>query len=503
MISIITRAAIRRAPIICRFNTVHGGNKGMSTSAIQPKDLVVQPQPFVAEPLAEPKQSFSAPIPGFAEYSPQEQYAFNRWLQTVKETYAEHGFSYLHTRPFERKGALWGEGETQKQVFGVTRLNADEPDTGLAIPYDRTVPFALWVAEHGPDITFPYKRQDVGLSFRGEAPRPGRFRAFIQADVDVAGKALGLNADAECLATLITTLKRLDLGIPFTFSVNHILIVRSMVKTFGVADVHQPEVLRLIDKLDKMSQEDVVASICDIPNLNVEKKVVEKMVSNFAQRAKVEDFIFDQDYGADAKKGLEDLTIVIQLLNNLGVDTSCVLFSPGMVRGLAYYTGLVFEAVLDGKESYGSISGGGRYDNLVGSFNPKYADIGGVGGTIGLTRLFDIMVREKMRLPKRSTIANVVVGYRTKEQLAFASNVVAALRLRGVPTDFYCGTEKVKSFYTYANKIGVPVTVIAMDAQSFVVKDMLRSDVDRTYKGVDCASPEEAVEQAFTMLSKV
>ena len=193
----------------------------------------------------------------------------------------------------------------------------------------------------------------------------------------------------------------------------------------------------------------------------------------------------------------------MKLLKSMDIDTSCIQFAPGMVRGLAYYTGVVFEAVLEGKEKHGSIAAGGRYDNLVGSFNAKYSDIGGVGGTIGLTRLFDIAVREKMPLPERTTVADVLVGYRTEEQREYAYKIAGELRHRGVNTDVSCGGEKVKDFYGYANKTGVPVTVCAMDTKSFVVKDMNKSQGDRSYKGLDLDSVVGAVGEVTNLLGKV
>ncbi|NGX53795.1 MAG: Histidine--tRNA ligase, partial [Chlamydiae bacterium] len=229
------------------------------TSPSSSSNPILDPSPTVsaatlstASAVDSSVKRISAPISGFVDYNPKQQYAFNKWLSTIKATFAEFGFNYLHTRPFERKTALWGEGETQKQIFGVTRLSieeGEEPDTGLAIPYDRTVPFALWVAEHGHETPFPYKRQDVSLSHRGERAQAGRFRAFVQADVDVVGRKLGLGADVECLATLMTGLNRLNLGTPFTLVINHIGIVKAMVKANGFSDEHQPEVFRLIDKL--------------------------------------------------------------------------------------------------------------------------------------------------------------------------------------------------------------------------------------------------------------
>jgi len=424
-------------------------------------------------PETESHERLSAPITGFVDYDPQEQYLFNTWMKKTAAVYESFGFTPLYLRPFERLAALQGEGETQKQIFEVFRADTGQ-STGLGLPFDRTVPLALWVAEHAGHLqkfSFPFKRYDIGLSYRGERPKMGRFRAFIQADVDIVGKNLSLSADVECIAATISALRSLDVG-DFTVRINHIQIVKSILKRHRIPDAQHPAVLRAIDKLDKISPAEVAAELARIPGFHLSAKEVDAMLSSFMQQGSL-----DGDYGEEALPGLSDLRAV------MGMNPDVFVFAPGMVRGLAYYTGTVFETLLVGKEQYGSIAGGGRYSNLVGSFAKGLEDVEGIGISLGLTRLFDVLCKTGMALPQRTTMAQVLVGARTPELMALAYQVGDALRKMGVLVDMYSGVPKVKQILGHASALGTPYAVLIMDEQAIVVKD-LGSQKQQEYKTI-------------------
>lgn len=476
------------------------------------------------------KENLNSHIVGFRDLTPDQEYVYTQWLKKLTHVYELYGFNPLYLRPFERRETLLGDGsDTTKHIFAVTELVIDEWDearakdprqaardmkfgidgqhtliervTEYAIPYDHTVPFARWVADHGEELNFPFARHHIADSYRPDKPSPGRFQAFDQADVDIVGRQLAEDADVDCICTIIKGLEVLNVG-RFTIQINNINIVKGIVRSYGVPPECEKEVFRAIDKLDKMSVTEVTDWIFKIKNINMTSEKIAQMVVQFTRRCPIENFEFDQDYGPEAAAGLASLKRFVEYFKLSGIDTSILQLAPGLVRGLAYYTGIVFETFLDGKEKYGSVASGGRFDKLVGDLNAKYKDIGGVGGSIGLTRLFDIMVREDMPMPKRSMTANVLVGYRTEAQQRFSFEIAARLRDKDVTVFRYPGGEKPKNFFAYANGVKVPFAVMAMDVNSFVVKDM-RRQWDKDYRGEDHTSIDAAVQDTLELIKKL
>ncbi len=431
----------------------------------------------------------SAPISGFVDYNPREQYLFHVWLKQVAASYESFGFTPLHLRPFERLKALQGEGDTQKQIFEVYRFDTGQT-TKLALPFDHTVPLALWVAEHGghlQELAFPYKRYDLGLSFRGERPKAGRFRAFVQADVDIVGKKLGLSADAECIAAMITALEKLEIG-TIQVSLNHIGVVKSVLRLWEIREEDHPAVLRSIDKLDKISVAEVVAELEKIEGFSLSRERATELVSFFLTKRALSEPFWEANFGPDAAEGLKELQLLRDLFAALGLNPAMFVFAPGMVRGLAYYTGIVFETFLVGKESFGSIASGGRYSRLVGGFAKGLDDVEGFGGSIGLTRLFDVLGKSGLELPKRSTMADVLVGSRTAELMPPAYRMAHLLRKKGLRVDVYSGSPKVKHILSHANALGIPYVALVMDEKAFLMKNM------GAQTQAEYASMEEAVQ---------
>lgn len=407
--------------------------------------------------------TLSGPITGFVDYTPQQQYLFTQWLKKTAAVYETFGFTPIHLRPFEQLAALKGDGETQKQIFEIFRFDTGQT-TSLALPFDHTVPLALWVAEHAghlQHLSFPYKRYDLGLSFRGERPKAGRFRAFIQADVDIVGRLLSLSADAECIAAIVTALNALEVG-PFQIRINHIGIVKSILQENNLPNDLHPPILRLIDKLDKLSAQEVTTELMKIADYPLSSGETEKLIARFSETIPLTEI----DASHEGKVCLQNL---LQTLQMMGIDPSLFVFAPGMVRGLAYYTGIVFETLLIGKESFGSVAGGGRYSNLVGDFAKNLSEIEGVGGSVGLTRLFDLLSPRE----KRTTSAEILVGARTPELMPLAYEVSTQLRKLGHKVDLYSGSPKVKQILGHASALGIPNVALIMDPNSFVKKDML------------------------------
>lgn len=458
-----------------------------------PSSTSCSSSPLALAAPAASESRLSAPLQGFVDYSQTEQYAFAIWQKTVVAVYERFGFSPLHLRPLERLAALKGETENQKQMFGVYRTDG-QIDTGLALPFDHTVPLALYIAEQAgyrKNCKLPYKRYDVGLSFRGERPQVGRFRAFVQADIDIVGPSLGLSADAECLCALIQALQELPIG-EFRVSINHIDIVKGILSLVEIPEEFHAAILRSIDKLDKKSPEEVKEEILQIPDLPLTEAKVLELLHYFTREdlSSLSDSLFSTA-NPQALKGWQDLQTLLELLSIMGVDRSFFHIDLRMVRGLDYYTGMVFETFLQDKPQYGSIASGGRYSNLVGKFADNLSQVEGVGGSIGLTRLFELEGNKS--LSQRITMADVLVGYRTVEQQQLAFSIATYLREHHYRVDVYSGKPNVKKIVTHADHLGVPFIVIVMDTSAIAVKNMYTPR--ETKQEPDVSSPEEVLEK--------
>lgn len=428
-------------------------------------------------------------ISGFADYTEAQNAALSRWIRSVEEVFRLYGFTRLIPRPLELRTVLTSRGGIEKQIFGVSRLPDDKP-TELALPFDRTVPLAHWVALNAGDLAFPYKRYDVSYSFRGERAQAGRFQGFFQADVDIIGlNQLDLNADAECIAVLYEALRALSLG-EVTIALNHIRLAKALLAGLGVPEAALPEALRALDKLEKQGPEATAAELSALSGLEkgraaaaVEVFGYQDALGGFVSPVKSEEF----------EKGLAELHAVWDGLRSLGVPDAALSFRPGVVRGLDYYTGTVFECVLSGREEFGSIAGGGRFDDLASTFSKL--KLPGVGGSIGLSRLFDAACKSGLHRLESRTEAEVFVGFRTPEQKTLAQEVARGLRARGVCTDLFAGKANgVGKQLAYAGKKGLPVAVVVMDQESIVVRDLLKSEQK------DVPTLEEALDSAAALL---
>ncbi|HAH05222.1 MAG TPA: hypothetical protein DCM05_01655 [Elusimicrobia bacterium] len=428
-------------------------------------------------------------ISGFADYTEAQNAALSRWIRSVEETFRLYGFTRLIPRPLELRTVLTSRGGIEKQIFGVSRLPDDKP-TELALPFDRTVPLAHWVALNAGDLAFPYKRYDVSYSFRGERAQAGRFQGFFQADVDIIGlNQLDLNADSECIAVLYEALKTLSLG-EVTIALNHIRLAKALLAGMGVAEKAVPEALRALDKLEKQGAEETAKELATLAGLDA--AAASAIVETFGYQDALGGFVSSVK-SEEYEKGMEELRTVWDGLRSLGVPDAALSFRPGVVRGLDYYTGVVFECVLTGREEFGSIAGGGRFDDLASTFSKL--KLPGVGGSIGLSRLFDAACKSGLLKLESRTEAQAFVGFRTPEQKPLAQAVARALRGRGVCVDLFAGKANgVGKQLAYAGKKGLPVAVMVMDEQSIVVRDLLKSEQK------DVPTLEEALASAGALL---
>ena len=198
-------------------------------------------------------------ISGFADYSEKENRIFSFWKQQLEEVFRLFGFMGFNPRPVESIASLQTKGGIAHQIYTLGRLQ-DGTMTDLALPFDRTIPLAIYVASHRQELVYPFKRFDISSCFRGERAQAGRFRGFIQADIDVVSENLGHLSEVECLNALIEGLKRLKIP-PFTVYLNHIGIPKAIIEKMGVPDDLMPDALRIVDKMDKIGIEKVAKEL--------------------------------------------------------------------------------------------------------------------------------------------------------------------------------------------------------------------------------------------------
>jgi len=434
------------------------------------------------EPVLEP---ILGKISGFADYTEEQNFLISLWQEKIADTFKLHGFTKLNAIPVEYIDNLQLKGGIAKQIYRIARLQ-DGALTDLGLPFDRTVPLALYMVRHLSEISLPFKRYDVAYSFRGEHAQAGRFRGFIQADVDIVDKDHNLLDDTMCLLTIIKALENLKIP-AFVMLLNHLKISHAVLHYFKISKDKYDEFLKYIDKMSKLSDEEIFLEGKKILNEKTDDELL-FIIKTLKFRGKIHDFPLLDKLDANGKKGMEELITVIEQLKICGVDEKILLFAPAMVRGLDYYTGMMFETILLEYEKYGSIAGGGRYDGLIATFLQKEKNLGGVGGSIGISRLFDILLREKL-LPKTElTSTQVMIIPREANLIALALDVAEKLRDFGYNTDLYIKKNITKGL-EFCNRKKIPFVLMLMEQNKFVIKDM------HTTKQMETGSLEDV--QAF------
>lgn len=409
-------------------------------------------------------------LSGFMELMPGEQVVFNRYLQIIRETYEEFGFVPLESPMIEYSDVLLAKiGEdTKKEIY---RFNRGDDD--LSLRFDLTVPLARFVAMKGQQLTFPFRRYQVGKVFRGERPQKGRYREFYQCDIDIIGNgSLSLVNDAEIPAVIYRLFQKLNLG-DFVIRISNRKVLTGFVASLGYLE-KTDEVLRIVDKLEKVGQESVVNEMVEM-GLNIEAankviKFVKIWGDNKSIIKQLKDFEVKNDIYTE---GVEELEKVVEMAYGFGVPEDNLKIDLTIARGLAYYTGTVYETKLLDERVSGSVCSGGRYDDLAESYtNVSYP---GVGISIGLTRLFSQLLASGIISIEKQTPSEVLV-VTLDNDLKFALEVATTLREKGVKTEVYTEDDKFKKKLNYANKIGVPyVAIIGEDevkAKKVTLKNM-------------------------------
>ena len=393
-------------------------------------------------------------LPGFMELLPEDQIKFNGMIDKIRKSYEKFGFLPIDTPIIESSDVLLAKagGETEKQIY---RFNKGEND--LSLRFDLTVPLAKYVCEYYNDITFPFKRYQIGKVYRGERPQKGRYREFYQCDIDIIGdENLSIINDAEMPSVIYTTIKELGFD-NFTIRINNRKLLNGL---FAELDLEKDsvEIMRIIDKIDKIGRDNVIKCLQD---LKIDDSKIEKIMSfieikgNTDEKIKaLEELNFSNDL---FMTGLEELKSVVKYVRAFGVPDTHFNVDLTIARGLDYYTGTVYETFLNDYRELGSICSGGRYDNLAEFYTDK--KMPGVGVSIGLTRLFYKLNELDILKEKGQAISKVLVVSMT-DNLDKALEVGGRLRSAGINTDVYLEDKKIKAKFKYADKLKIPYVAI-------------------------------------------
>ena len=415
-------------------------------------------------------------LSGFMELLPAPQQQMERMMEILRTTYARYGFTPLDTPVIESSEVLLakGGGETEKQIYRFSKGDAD-----LSLRFDLTVPLAKYVALHYNDLAFPFRRYQIGKVYRGERAQRGRFREFYQADIDVIGDGkLDIANEAEIPAIIYQTFSALGLK-HFQIRVNNRKILNGFYALQDLAE-KSGDIMRTVDKLDKIGTEKVRALLIDeIALTEAQADEILKFIAIAGSNSDVLDAL--QSYAGKNEvfdAGLSELNTVVKYLAAFGVPEENFAVDLTIARGLDYYTGTVYETTLLDYPEIGSVCSGGRYDNLAEYYTDR--QLPGVGISIGLTRLFYVLGEQGLLNPALPTAPADVLILPMTEDLAPAIALATQLRQNGIRTQLYTEQKKFKAKMSYADKLAIPYVVFLgedeINANVVACKDMVSGE---------------------------
>ncbi len=380
-------------------------------------------------------------------------------LDRIRATFESYGFASIETPSVEELEVLLAKGETDKEIYTIERLQADEATGGesrVGLHYDLTVPFARYVAQHFNDLVFPFKRYQMQRVWRGERPQAGRFREFTQCDIDVIGiDNLAVTFDAELAAVAMQALDAIGVS-GVTLHISNRKILDGFLQGLAVEQADRVAIIRAIDALPKVGADQTRVNIETALNAANKAEIAEKCVSLAGISAVGDDLISQVGLLGVSHPaldlGLAELSEVIQHLKFLG--TTNAIADLSIARGFDYYTGTVYEGRFDDAPGFGSVVAGGRYEDLAGAFINK--KLPGVGISIGFSRLFAKLLQDKKIAATRKSPADALVALLNEDQRERALTTAQALRARGIKVETYHAPQKLAKQMSYAEKKGIP-----------------------------------------------
>ena len=425
-------------------------------------------------------------LSGFMELLPGPQTQLEAMMEILRRTYSLYGFTPLDTPAIEAADVLLakGGGETEKQIYRFQKGDSD-----LALRFDLTVPLAKYVALHYGELSFPFRRYQIGKVYRGERAQRGRFREFYQADIDIIGDGkLSITNEAEIPSIIYRTFSTLGLR-RFQIRVNNRKILNGFYAMLGLSE-KAGDIMRTVDKLDKIGPDKVCTLLVD--ECGVEADKADEILRFIAIRGTNDEVLaaLEQYRGKDGTfdLGLDELSAVTKLLGAFGVPEENFAVDLTIARGLDYYTGTVYETTLLDHPEIGSVCSGGRYDNLAEYYTDR--PLPGVGISIGLTRLFYVLNEQGMLNDARVMAPADVMIVPMTDDLEPSVRLATGLRERSIRVQLYAEQKKFKAKIQYADKLHIPYVIFLGEdevaAGTVSLKD-LRSGEQITVPAADAA----------------
>ena len=409
-------------------------------------------------------------LPGFMELMPNEQILFEQMKQKIEKTYQKFGFLPLDTPILELSEVLLAKagGETEKQIY-----RFDKGDTDISMRFDLTVPLAKYVAKNYGNLSFPFRRYQIGKVYRGERAQKGRFREFYQCDIDIIGDGeLSIINDAELPSVIYTIFKELGFE-DFTIRINNRKILNGLFESLEQKE-NSTEILRIIDKIEKIGKEAVIE---ELEKIGVSKKSIDTIMdfieidgTTDEKLQKLKDLNIQNEI---FQAGLTELTQVVKYVRTFGIPDSNFKVDLTIARGLDYYTGTVYETFLNEYRELGSVCSGGRYENLAEFYTDK--KLPGVGISIGLTRLFYKLNELNLIKACKKSVSEVLI-VPMLEDLTVPIKIANNLRKQGINTEIFLNDKKLKAKMKYADKLEIPYVIVVgedeINSGSVKIKDM-------------------------------
>ena len=438
--------------------------------------------------MAQVRQALSS-LSGFPEWLPAGHIVEQHFVDILRRTFELHGFSGIQTRAVEPLSELTKKGETSKEVYLLSRLQADpadaesetDPRKQLGLHFDLTVPFARYVVDNAGLLTFPFKRYQIQKVWRGERPQEGRFREFIQADIDIVGDgALPLHHDVEVPLIMHEALSALPVP-AVTIHVSNRKVAQGFYQSIGIDTDRLIEVLRVVDKLDKIGPEKVAAELTQSVGTSAQQAAQALRLATITgtDGQDVSDQVLRALAGAEPTEllieGLAELTALLEATGRR--RPGAVIADLKIARGLDYYTKTAFEFVTTKIGAQGTVCGGGRYDHLVEEIGGP--ETPGVGFGLGKERLLLTMEACGAEIPQPAG-ADVFIAVMGDNAKAAGLKLMHELRQEGVCVQMDIMGRKIKNQFKYADRIHAEKTIVIGDDElannSVQLKDMTTSE---------------------------
>lgn len=393
-------------------------------------------------------------LSGFMELLPNEQILFDQMKEKIEKTYQKFGFLPLDTPILELSEVLLAKagGETEKQIYRFTK-----GDTDISMRFDLTVPLAKYVAKNYGNLSFPFRRYQIGKVYRGEKTQKGRFREFYQCDIDIIGDGeLGIVNDAEIPSVIYNLISSLGFN-EFTICINNRKVLNGLFREVN-QEQNAVDIMRTIDKLAKIGKENVISELKEI---GLDQQAIDRILkfieidgTTDEKIKKLKELNIQEEMFVE---GLAELEQVVKYIRVFGVPDTHFKIDLTIARGLDYYTGTVYETFLNDYKEIGSVCSGGRYENLAEYYTDK--KLPGVGISIGLTRLFYKLNELQLIKSDKYSMSDVLIIPMT-EDMTKSIELASNLRKGGINTEVYLNDKKLKAKFKYADKLKIPYVVV-------------------------------------------